>query len=344
MDESPFLLVGIDASTENIYRLLLTRESLNVELVTSTFEISVDDACQSLEKLRELGLITRAADGEEYFAVDPRHSLRVVVDRQISELDRVREALGPLGNMFDDARQVDRTITKSRVITGTEELGDLYYRMKHQAVREFLAFDRPPQVLATNTSLNGALLRRGVVTRAIYAAERFGSAGSWDSIRELVAGGEEARVIAALPVKLAIADRTVGLISLSLDQDSPVFLVTEDQPMINALVALFETYWATAVPMDFDAPMASENVVAWDEVAMKLAEGTKSVTVAARKATGEERDLLTMFAGGLKDEAIAQQLGISTRTLRRRILVMFSELGASNRFAAGVAAAKRGWI
>ena len=96
--------------------------------------------------------------------------------------------------------------------------------------------------------------------------------------------------------------------------------------------------------MDFDAPMASENVVAWDEVAMKLAEGTKSVTVAARKATGEERDLLTMFAGGLKDEAIAQQLGISTRTLRRRILVMFSELGASNRFAAGVAAAKRGWI
>jgi len=345
MDESPFLLVGIDASTENIYRMLLTKESIDVEAVTSTFGLDQDEAAGSLERLRELGLVIRAANGTEYFAVDPRHSLRVVVDRQISELDRVRDALGPLGNMFDDARRGDRALTKSQLVSSTEALGDLYYRMKHQAVKEFLAFDRPPQVLATNTSLNGSLLRRGVETRAIYAAERFGSAGSWDSIRELVSYGEEARVIADLPVKLAIADRSVGLISLNLSQENPEFLVTEDGPMLEALVALFESYWVKAVPMDFGGATAAGNSVSWDEVALRLASEDKEIPVSApRKASGEEHDLLTMFAGGLKDEAIAQQLGISTRTLRRRILVMFGELGASNRFAAGVAAAKRGWI
>ncbi|WAC51253.1 hypothetical protein [Frigoribacterium sp. SL97] len=41
---------------------------------------------------------------------------------------------------------------------------------------------------------------------------------------------------------------------------------------------------------------------------------------------------------------IAGQLGISSRTLRRRLHALFDELGASNRFHAGVEAARRGWV
>ena len=54
--------------------------------------------------------------------------------------------------------------------------------------------------------------------------------------------------------------------------------------------------------------------------------------------------MLTLMAVGMKDDAIARQLGISPRTLRRRSQELLVELAAGNRFQAGVEAARRGWI
>lgn len=44
------------------------------------------------------------------------------------------------------------------------------------------------------------------------------------------------------------------------------------------------------------------------------------------------------------DEAIARLLGISTTTVRRHVKAIYREFGVGNRFAAGVAAAKHGWL
>jgi DNA-binding NarL/FixJ family response regulator len=44
------------------------------------------------------------------------------------------------------------------------------------------------------------------------------------------------------------------------------------------------------------------------------------------------------------DEAIARALGTSVRTVRRHITALLEMLGVNSRFAAGAAAAKRGWI
>jgi DNA-binding NarL/FixJ family response regulator len=90
----------------------------------------------------------------------------------------------------------------------------------------------------------------------------------------------------------------------------------------------FEAQWALAVPISGETSPAHRG-------------GPRS---AGRLPTRDERHLLARFATGLKDEAIAQQLGISSRTLRRRVTTLFTELGVSNRFSAGVAAARRGWV
>nr|WP_228497972.1 helix-turn-helix transcriptional regulator [Frigoribacterium sp. VKM Ac-1396] len=66
--------------------------------------------------------------------------------------------------------------------------------------------------------------------------------------------------------------------------------------------------------------------------------------LASRPPTPAERDLLALVAAGATDDVIAAQLGISSRTLRRRLHALFDELGASNRFHAGVEAARRGWV
>jgi DNA-binding NarL/FixJ family response regulator len=51
-----------------------------------------------------------------------------------------------------------------------------------------------------------------------------------------------------------------------------------------------------------------------------------------------------MLQAGYKDQAIARQLGMSARTVTRRIAAIASRLGLDTRFQLGTEAAKRGWI
>ncbi|MEH1126371.1 helix-turn-helix domain-containing protein [Micromonospora sp. CPCC 206061] len=53
--------------------------------------------------------------------------------------------------------------------------------------------------------------------------------------------------------------------------------------------------------------------------------------------------LLGLLAAGLTDEAIARTLGVSLRTIQRRIHDLLLELGVTTRFQAGLAARERGW-
>ena len=58
----------------------------------------------------------------------------------------------------------------------------------------------------------------------------------------------------------------------------------------------------------------------------------------------QDAHLLALMAAGLKDEVVARQLGLSLRTVRRRIARLMDELGADTRFQAGIEAARRGWL
>lgn len=51
--------------------------------------------------------------------------------------------------------------------------------------------------------------------------------------------------------------------------------------------------------------------------------------------------LLTMLSAGLKDEAIARQLAVSSRTVGRRVAELMDALGARTRFQAGLYAQRR---
>ncbi|WP_139827727.1 helix-turn-helix domain-containing protein [Nesterenkonia sp. PF2B19] len=50
------------------------------------------------------------------------------------------------------------------------------------------------------------------------------------------------------------------------------------------------------------------------------------------------------MASGLTDEHMARELGISRRTLSRRVQDLLERTGARTRFQLGVQAARRGWL
>jgi len=359
--------LGIDAVTADVYEFVLrSGDTVDVDTISASRGVDQAVVVTALEQLRNLGLVHRTADGGRadhapgYGAVDPRVAVSALVAARDEQLADARTAVSDLGSLFDDGRRHADPSGSTTVLSGHAAVGDWYSRLQHRARHEFLAFDRPPYVVATNESVERGALGRGVRWRAIYTVASFTGDGSLQGIHRLGSHGEEARVTHDLPVKLAVADRAVALVSVGpLDDPTapPEALVTESPALIAALCDLFESRWRTALPVPALPAEPGAGAPDWAAVAAQLAAATRGDgegggttdpgpgdPSASRPPTVDERDLLALVAAGATDEVIAAQLGISPRTLRRRLHDLFDELGASNRFHAGVEAARRGWV
>lgn len=60
--------------------------------------------------------------------------------------------------------------------------------------------------------------------------------------------------------------------------------------------------------------------------------------------TPDEIALLRLMSRGLTDEVVAQKLGLTGRTLRRRLRNAMDKLQAGSRFEAGFKLARSGWL
>ncbi|MEU4365589.1 helix-turn-helix transcriptional regulator [Promicromonospora sp. NPDC023987] len=324
--DSDFEAVGIDDDSRLIYRYVLAQGTVRVGDVARDVPLDGTDAAGMLARLRTAGLINRTSgrDGE-YTAVDPRVALRALTDRTAAQLDRVRATIPDLAELFEHPGDAPRSGAGVHVIDDPALIGAWYTRLEHEVTGEFMAFDRPPYVLAGENPVEPLVLERGVLWRAVYAAEVLERPGAWAEMRYAASQGEQARIARTLPTKLAIADRRTALVSSTLDAHRPTAVVVEGGPLVDLLCAAFEAVWADSVEVP----------------------PTDSLDGAAPPDRGPgkgDRALLALLGSGAKDETIARELGLSERTLRRRSADLLRRLGAANRFQAGAQAVRRGWI
>lgn len=161
--------------------------------------------------------------------------------------------------------------------------------------------------------------QRGVQHLLIYDEPFLEDDAGLDDMVAGYAAGEEIRLIQEkLPMKLLIVDDDTALVPLG-PYGHPCLLVY-DKALVKLFVTFFELKWVQATPW---APPG---------------------TPVAEKENSQRQRILDALAEGLKDEAIARQQGISVRTVRRHIAAIMDELGVTTRFAAGVAAVRRGWL
>lgn len=333
-DGTPMDLPGIDSFGESVYLAVLMAGRTPAREVAARVEIDEAEALSRLEALRSEGLVTRLeAALPEYSAVDPRFAVRALAERMSERAHRLRAAIPVLADQFDAAAAASADTPANIVVTDPSAVASWYARLQHQAETEFLAFDRPPYVAASFDPFESAVLARGVQWRAIYTLSSFDEGATWEEVEELAAQGEQSRITDDLPVKLVVVDRRVALVSLSLDPGAVTALVTHAPPLVEALRSLFEHEWSRAVPLPVAAPTRGL-------AATKRGYPTPSV----EEPSAEDASILALMAVGMKDDAIARQLGISARTLRRRSQELMAALGAANRFQAGVEAGRRGWI
>lgn len=312
LDISPF--------DEAVYRALLDHGEVGPNELADHLDAGAARVERALDRLRDLGLASRLSGRRRrYTATDPEAAVEALVRNRTADLERVRSATVELAARFHAAQRAGGHGDAVELVHGSEQLGRWFVRLQQQVRAEMLVLDRPPYALAASNPVEPVSLAQGVRWRAVYAPEALEIPGALEEIAELARRGERGRVLPGLPLKLAIADAKIALLPLSFDLETAQVAVVHESTLLDALVDLFRMYWDLAVPIG-------------DE------------TTERAPVDDDTRRLLTLLASGLKDDAIARQLGLSTRTMRRRMRAMLDELSAANRFQAGVQAARRGWL
>ena len=130
-----------------------------------------------------------------------------------------------------------------------------------------------------------------------------GSAPSGHDVR-LIAAGAEHRILPTLPAKMVIIDRAI--VMTPIDPEDPlkgVWQITA-KPLVRALVEMYQRLWGQAAePVRWPAGLSAR-----------------------------ERAVVTLLAEGRTDQMVAEQLGLSRRTITYTVADLMEKYGARSRF------------
>lgn len=175
-----------------------------------------------------------------------------------------------------------------------------------------------PDVMRLSWDDDVALVRRGVECRAIYQADSTRTPDMLRYLGDFVRVGVKVRVARRVTHRAVIVDREVAWIATQPDTFNLPYLVVTESALVGTLRQQFVGLWRDALSVGFGAE---------DQLEESLV-----------------RQTLEILKTGVTDDVAAKQLGLSARTVRRRVAAVMDLLGASSRFEAGVKAAQAGWL
>lgn len=322
--------LGIDATTERVYRRLLRAPASTAPELAEALALPASRVRRATATLEQLGLVSRTpAAVTRFLPAAPDVGLAALVLDQEARLGRVRTAAQQWMDDYHVGRRHAR-FELFEIVTGTDAVLNRFDQLQRSAVEEIQVLDTPPYAGKAGPRTNDLefeVLARGVVCKAVYDREALTrSPGAVGAILRYVAAGEQARITTRLPMKMATFDRKIAFVPHSLTQrDVAGAIVVHPCSLLDLLLYVFDTVWAQATPFT----------------------AATTLTIAPAADTEPDPDaqrLLPLLAAGMTDEAISRHLGWSYRTTRRRIASLLASLGAETRFQAGLAAARCGWL
>lgn len=319
--------VGVTEPEERLYEALLMRPESSLAQLAGITGLSQRKVQAVLGSLSSKGLATYAPErSPNHVATPPDIAMEALILRRQEALHQVRIAASALQEKANRARRLQGTDGQViEILTGRAAQGRAFEQIQRAAKKEVICFDRQPYIWSPGAAINRVeheLLSRRIRVRGVYDSSSLELPGAIDRVRRFVASGEEARVFANVPLKLIGADHHMAMLPLDLNNPEGAALLVRSCSLLDALYELFEITWERAVPIRFSG-------------------SSGDIVIEERPATNiEESELqIALMAAGLNDKSIAIQLGISTRTLDRRMEVLLARLHARTRFQAGWQAA-----
>jgi hypothetical protein len=323
---SPLTVLGFTADQENLYRFLLRNSGQRLPRLAEMLGRPADTLREQVAGLVASGLVD--ISGDTVLTSAPDQALGRLISDETRRLQSVADQLESLRNMLPSLTADHLSAHAPMGEPVTIEVvagGDVVELIRSLSVTSTgdLMWLRPDQWrLDASRDIDDwvtDLVRSGRRSRAIYPARVLEEAPH--VVRSRAAAGEHVRILAAVPSRVAIMGTSAVLMSERWGEGSERRLVVRQSAMVDAVTLLFESLWDRAMSVPgLDGQIESPN------------------------RANDRRLLLDQLAGGAKDEQIARALGLSLRTVRRRVADILEELGVDSRFQAGVEAVRRGWL
>lgn len=297
-------------------------------------DLSVEQADTVFGRLADMGLVALTPGPAKRLVATPVEvAAEALLLRRRQELQVARAEFSRIAEEYRSSAarmSVDEMIQIVPVAT----VPTLYAQLQRQAKTEVWTITRPPySVPAEVNTVEFERLASGVSYLALYTQDALEEPGALETLRRFVAAGEKARMQPSLSLKVAIFDREVALVPIVGGPGTAGLadsLIVHPCSLLDALIELFERLWLSAVPLD---PLLSEDPLPGG--AGPLADNAISAP---------ESRLLALLLAGMTDDAIGRQLGLSRRTVLRRVQLLMSKAKASNRLQLILRAAQLGWI
>jgi len=315
--------LGLSSAQERLYRQVLAATGTPLPQLAEGLLRTGDQLLEELGPLVGVGAVT--VDDEGCLVVaDPPAAMGLVLSQHAKSMLDCSQQLQVISRLLPELRShvpsepVAESVPLDGELTSGGDVPQLLADWIGETTGELL-FMRPDQWRMPSESqmavaVAGAI-QAGRPARAIYPARALREAPAVLVGRASI--GERIRVVPEVPTRLAvIGDRVLIPDPPGLANERR--LVLRQPGLVELVIDYFEAMWDRAVAVP----------------ALEHGEASPDLNEL----------LLRQLAQGAKDEQIARTLGVSLRTVRRRIASIMAELGVDSRFQAGVEAVRRGWL
>lgn len=316
---------GLTDQAEQLYRHVLRSEPSELAVHADQLGWTLRACERAVKSLEKKALVRRTPDGLVR-AEDPRASVgrllaaeEALLDERRQELLALRESLESFEFDYRRGLQLSGPRLPPWEQVGASEappvVEQLYRTSEGPVVQVVVQVGSGPgqaeriQRHWEDVAASGRALRTIFPMSVLVQPE-------WQAFAaRRAAAGEQQRYLAddALRVEFGVFGRAGVLIAEGQAPEAD-FLVLRPPVVVSAFLDLFEELWRRAEPL------------------------------LTKDASQEDVKVLELLSMGFKDEAIARQMGLGLRTVRRRVAHLMDEHGVETRFQLGLAVARRGLV
>jgi len=267
---------GITKREAEVYVALLQKKDLTapeVSKITSVTRTKCYEILQNLVKKKMCN--ENFKNGNKIFSsVDPKIALQNILSVQEIELNRKKESARNFGEtltkLYNEKEKFDSPLDYIEVISDAGTLKAKWMEFEKNMKEEFLVFVKAPYApnMEDNIEEETETLSNKVVIKGLY---EYGNLKTKEEIDNLIHFmkvyqniGEEVRVYKELPMKLAIIDGTITMISLA-DRISMkpelTSMIVNHPSLADAMKTVFYTYWNMGMSVkEFENLVKNEEV------------------------------------------------------------------------------------
>ncbi|MFF7530293.1 helix-turn-helix domain-containing protein [Streptomyces bobili] len=323
-------VLGLAPEDECVYRALLGRPHSTAVPLSDLLGLSRAAVEEALFRLVGWGLVIRSAD-EQFTAAPPAMALGSLISQRRDGLRIAEHALVTFAEEHRAAMTGSSISDLIEVVTGVDAIRHRFLQVQHAARTQVRSFITAPFVALPpdENTAEPMALDRGVRFRAVLDRAVLAEPGIVHDAIDSLRNGVQLRVADHLPMKLVLADSDLGLVPLAMTEaGEPGAVLLHRSGLLDALDALFETVWRAAHPLELSGTEGGSEA---------------PVEVGPHGPTELDRRILALLLAGLTDLTTATQLGLSPRTLHRRLRHLMDMAGVRTRMQLGAHAVRNGW-